>query len=90
MNMNHYDYAQLGSNCRTSMQMLTSNHKFFPPNYQRYDWVYTQMARYPAVNNDIFPALGQVNRPEDIKTNQNELPRLESFKNQPKSCCGRK
>lgn len=90
----NYNYAQLGTSCRSNMDVLVSNRKYLPQNYNRYDWGYTKMYRYPGENRDFLTTVGLSRRPEDIKTNQNDIPQSESYVATPPKkatprCCGR-
>lgn len=61
-------YAQLGTSCYTNSNVLTSNHKFFPPDFPLYYKPYTYMYQYPGQTYDFVTALGKPHDPEDIKT----------------------
>jgi hypothetical protein len=68
---NGAEYAQLGSACNTSSDMLVDNSKFLRINDPIYNLLYTRMMHYPGKSSGLEEPIQTIERPEHIKTQKN-------------------
>lgn len=61
-------YARLGITCDTSNRVLIDNTKFFSMNSDIYKKYWVKMMEYPAQDQPFIYNIGDIDRPEELKT----------------------
>ena len=82
-------YARLGITCDTSNRILIDNTKFFPVNSNIYKKYWVKMMEYPAHDQPFIHNIGELDRPEDLKTGGDSDIIPETHLSKP-GCCGKK
>ena len=81
-------YVKLGNTCQYDFSMMTSNTKFFPPGDIVYNFDITRMHQYPGQGYDLTDSVGNLERPEYIKTKPEKQKISIGEPYSSKSCCG--